>query len=171
MKGVKEMNQLKVFTIFDDRGKKEFERIFGEQNIVFFQKSNVIGIRYNYGSDKLKNIMPLVPFSVTQQFMITPEHFINIYLNLKKMGKRAFIHMTDELPEDEESEFHTLLNSLKEGNKSEILDRLNHLEEEYNVIPKSISFTHQKNRISLNSNGIIFGDDEAYEITDELLYN
>jgi hypothetical protein len=164
------MGQMKMFKMFNQKNTKTFNNLFGENNIVCFDRSNIVGVRYDYEHNRLKNIMSFIPFAETQQFMITPEHFVSIYSNIKYNGLRPTLQLNVDLPLEECQEFESILENFKLSNfKEKLVEKLIELEEEFNAYPEKISFFYNNHRVTLYSNGIFFGEDDSLEFTDEVL--
>jgi hypothetical protein len=167
--------QLKMFKLFDRSNFKSLCSIFGENNIVGFCDSDIVGIKYDYDRNKLKNVMQKVPFTITQQFIITSQHFVDIIEKIGSKGYRPNLTLNMDLPLDELEQLNEYIfriskaSSNRENYKKLIYKEINRLEEEYDVELESVSFTIENNRIVFRNNGILFADEKSFDVAGEVL--
>lgn len=160
------MNQIKLFKKYDDNLYATLAKKFGKQNVIDFHNARIVGVKYDYEINTLDKVMSKIPFSNTQQILVSPEYFVKIISNLfnKDIKPNLSMDLDDE-------ELVILDQIIRSKNSDELLNLLNRFEEEYDVIPKSISFFLNKGRVVLNYNGVLFYGDENLNFTDELLAN
>ncbi|PKF88428.1 hypothetical protein CW306_13775 [Bacillus sp. BA3] len=169
--------QLKMFKTFDKNSLNSLNSIFGEKNIVGFNNSDLVGIKYDFNENKLKNVMQKIPFSLTQQLIITSQHFTKIIENIGSKGFRPNFKLNMEIPDEELSLLNEYIFKIskpyinKETYKELIFDEFNRLEEEYDAELESVSFTFNNERIVFRNNGIVFADENLFDVAGELLSN
>lgn len=167
--------QLKMFKVFNPNSLMSLNNIFGENNIIGFDKSNIVGIKYDYENNHLKCIMKKIPFTLTQQLIITSQHFVDIIGNIGSKGLRSNIGLNMEIPDEEMQQLNEYIFKIskpkadKKIYKELIFDEIIRLEEEYGVEIESVSFTDQNKRILFKNNGIVFADEESLEVAGEVL--
>ncbi|EJQ03213.1 hypothetical protein IE3_05584 [Bacillus cereus BAG3X2-1] len=167
------MEQIKMLEVFGKSGVNKLYKIFGPDNIVYLPKSSLAGIKYDYNNNKLKYIMEKIPFSHTQQFIVTPNKFVDIILNLCSKGYKPtckFFH-TDIDPHDLDS-FNVKMQIMRQNpnieTKNALLNELYKLEEEYGTFIEALSFFIDNERITIQANGILFSNSTSLEATDDL---
>ncbi|HFT5902385.1 TPA: hypothetical protein ACGSMF_003511 [Bacillus cereus] len=167
------MEQIKIMEIFNKRGLNKLNKIFGPDNIVYLPKSSLAGIKYDYDNNKLQYVMEKIPFSVTQQFIITPNKFADIILNLCKKGYNPnckFYHTS--IDENDLENFRIKLKKIRtepnQNTKKALLEVLLYLENEYDTFIESITFYSNNERYNIQANGILFSESTSLEITDEI---
>ncbi|MCF6409016.1 hypothetical protein [Pseudalkalibacillus salsuginis] len=167
--------QLKMFKLFDQKGFSSLSEIFGENNVVEFKNTDIIGIKYDYEKNKLKHVMKKVPFTLTQQFIMTSLHFVEIIENIGSIGCRPNFTINMDLPEEELTQINEYIfkiskpDSDKEICKKHIFNEINRLEEEYGVEFESVSFTFENHRIVFRNNGIVFVAEDLFDTAGEML--
>lgn len=167
--------QLKMFKLFDSEGIKSLSNIFGEKNIVGFSDSNIVGIKYDFDKNKLQYVMQKIPFTLTQQLIITSQLFIEIIENISSRGYRPYLQFNMELPEEELSQLKGYVfriskpNVNKELNKQLIFDEINRIEDEYGAEIESVSFNFDNHRVVFRNNGILFADEDVFDVAGEML--
>lgn len=168
------MEQIKMLEVFSETGLFKLSKIFGSENVVYFPKSSIAGVKYDYTTNKLPAIMRKVPFSHSQQFMITPSRFADIILNLTIKGYRPnyTLNHTD-IDKEDLNKLNEKISSVRKIPTKEsrdlLLQELFKLEDEYDASIESVSFFNKQNRITIKANGILFAPENSLHITDELL--
>jgi fructose-1,6-bisphosphatase len=167
--------QLKMFKVFNTDGLMSLNEIFGNKNIVEFKQSNIVGIRYDYEKNKLKYIMQNVPFTLTQQLIITSQHFVDIIEKIGSKGLRSNIRLNMELPDGEIESLKEYMFKISHPKADKrlyrdlIFQEITRLEDEFGVEIESVSFTAQNNRVLFKNNGIVFADEDSLEVAGEIL--
>jgi hypothetical protein len=167
--------QVKLFKLYDQESVNSLSNIFGQENIVKFSDSNIVGIKYDYDKNKLKNIMQRAPFTLIQQLIITSHHFVKIIEKIGSKGYRPNITLSMEIPEDEIKQLSEYVYRISKPNFNKdiygqlILEEINRLESEYEVELESVSFTSNNERIVLRNNGIVFADEDSFNLAGEVL--
>ncbi|MCU5120956.1 hypothetical protein OCB76_08705 [Bacillus cereus] len=167
------MEQIKMLEVFNKSGLKKLNKIFGPNNVVYLPKSSLAGVKYDYENNKLQYVMDNIPFSHTQQFIITPNKFADIILNLCSKGYKPNCKLfhSDIEPYDLDS-FNTKLQLLRQNpcieTKNALLEELFKLEEEYNTYIESLSFFMNNERVTIQANGILFSNGTFQGITDDV---
>ncbi|WP_169865205.1 hypothetical protein [Sutcliffiella halmapala] len=167
--------QLKMFKIFNTESLMSLNNIFGPNNIVGFDKTNIVGIKYDYENNQLKYIMQKVPFTLTQQLIITSQHFVDMIEKIGSKGFRSNIDLNMELPDDEIKQLNEYIFRISKAQtdkklyKELIYDEIIRLEDEFGAEIESVSFTVQNKRIKFKNNGIVFADEDSFEVAGEVL--
>ncbi|MGF2614202.1 hypothetical protein FZC84_16810 [Rossellomorea vietnamensis] len=167
--------QVKLFKLYNQESVKSLSNIFGQDSIVKFNDSNIVGIKYDYDKNKLKNIMQMAPFTLIQQLIITSHHFVNIIEKIGSKGYRPNITLSTEIPEEEMKLLREYIFRISRPNINGkkygqlILKEINRLEFEYEVELESVSFTSNNERIVLRNNGIVFANENSFNLAGELL--
>lgn len=167
--------QLKLFKIFNPNSLGALNRILGENNIVGFKDPNFIGIKYDFDNNKLKYIMQNIPFTLTQQLIITSQHFVDIIEKIGSRGYRVNYTLNMELPEEELSQLNEYIFRISrfpdetDKCKKEIFNEIIRLEDEYEVEFESVSFNTGGHRVVFRNNGILFANEDSFDIVGELL--
>ena len=165
------MDQLKVFKSFSRKESEKLKLRLKSDSVIYFQKNDILGIKYNYEDFKLIDLMSMIPFATMQQFVITPTNLVGVYKLLHQQKFRPTIKYTGEIPHDHKSELENLLKiSAINSLSKDVFESLEYLENEYEIYIEGITFFYKKERISINSNGIIYGNNDAYNFADTLLY-
>ncbi|PFV38975.1 hypothetical protein [Bacillus cereus] len=167
------MEQIKMLEVFGKSGLSKLNKIFGPDNIVYLPKSSLAGIKYDYNNNKLQYIMEKIPFSHTQQFIVTPNKFADIILNLCSKGYKPNCKLFHtEIDLHDLKSFNSKMQLMRQKPNSEtknaLLDELYKLEKEYGTFIEALSFFIGNERITIQANGILFSNGTPLEITDDL---
>ncbi|MCM3620331.1 hypothetical protein M3936_22505 [Sutcliffiella horikoshii] len=172
-----EGQQLKMFKVFNSNGVGDLINIFGDENIVEFERSNIVGIKYDFNNNKLKYIMQRVPFHMTQQLIITSRLFIEIIEKIGSKGYRINYKLNMDLPKEETNQLNEYIFNISKNHsydkirlyKNCITEELNRLEEEYDVEFESVGFNSDGQRIVFMNNGILFANQDSFLEAGEVL--
>ena len=165
--------QVKLFHVFNHSVIDDLIRIFGQENVVQFANPNIVGIKYDYSTNKLSTIMSKIPFDEVQQFILTPSTLLELVRVASVFGFRPTISLDVELDDEEEKQLlEQAVSQLKQSpdNGLNILKKeLTKLEEDYNAMPNAVVFRVNNERVTIQSNGILFASDNTLNAADNVL--
>lgn len=166
--------QVKLFQVFNRSVIDNLIRTFGQEKIVRFTDSNIVGINYDYSSNKLSKIMDQIPYGEVQQYIITSSSLLDLIRKASVQGLRPAIYLDVDLGDEEEQE--TLDNAVSELKRSPsemnfniLKEEISRLEEQYHVFLTAISFYVNNERVRIQSNGILLASDSTLNVADEML--